>query len=602
MRTLAIAFSISFLAGGLRGQVTERVSLGTNGAQSGTGAEIPSPVGAVISGDGRYVLFTSYDSNLVPGDMNATWDVFIRDRLLSTTERVSVDAAGGDSNGVSGEFSIAITRDGRFVAFDGRASNLVAGDTNGARDIFVRDRLLGTTERVSVDSLGVQGNGNCFHVSITPDGRFVAFESVASNLVPGDVNGMDDIFLHDRATGTTELVSISTAGALGNGDSLYPSVSADGLYVAFASNASNLAPLDTNGCVDVFLRNRQLGLTTRVSRSSSGSQGNSHSNFPCISADGRYIAFMSQATNLVSGDTNGRDDVFVNDRITAVTERVSVGLAGLQGDNHSTEPSFSADGRLLAFQSSATNLVANGPGTVSSRIYVRDLSTGTNEIASFATNGTDPNNGGCSEAWISADGRYVAFRSPASDLVPGDTNGNWDVFIHDRLASGFTSLCEPGLGSVIACPCGNDSSSAARGCDNSASTGGAALGASGNAYLSIDSLVFTTQFEKPHATSIVLEGDTAIANGVPFGQGVRCVGGQLKRLYVKVAVNGSISAPDLASNDSPVSVRSAQLGVPLLPGVPVFCLVYYRDPTVLGGCPANATFNCTQTGSVTYWP
>jgi hypothetical protein len=203
---------------------------------------------------------------------------------------------------------------------------------------------------------------------------------------------------------------------------------------------------------------------------------------------------------------------------------------------------------------------------------------------------------------ISADGRYVVFRSAATNLVPGDTNGYTDVFLHDRFATGFTSTCDPGTNNVIACPCGNPPSGPGRGCDNSASAGGAWLSASGIAYLSIDSLVFTTLDEKPAAMSILLQGNTSIPTGLVFGQGVRCAGGTLKRLYIKPALGGSITAPDFNAGDPTVSARSAFLGDPIQPGEPRTYLVYYRDPIILGGCPATSTFNATQTGQISWWP
>ena len=192
--------------------------------------------------------------------------------------------------------------------------------------------------------------------------------------------------------------------------------------------------------------------------------------------------------------------------------------------------------------------------------------------------------------------------SSAADVVTGDTNGFGDVFIRDRSASGFTSLCDPGVNNVVACPCGNPPAGRTRGCDNSASTGGASLSASGIAYLSIDSLSFTTAGERASATSILLQGDASLPNGLVFGQGVRCASGTLKRLYVKVAASGSILAPDFNAGDPTVSARSNSLGDPILPGDTRYYLVYYRDPIVMGPCPASSTFNSTQTGAVTWWP
>ena len=182
MKTLAIAGAVLCLPLNAAAQVTERVSVDSSGGQAGFGGDLPVPPGLVLSPDGRYAAFSS-PSVLDSGDTNGTWDVFIRDRLAGLTERVSVSTGGAQANGPSGLYAIAISADGRFVAFDSTANNLAPGDTNGVRDIFLRDRLGGTTELVSIATGGVQGNGTSFHIAITPDARFVAFESVASNLV-----------------------------------------------------------------------------------------------------------------------------------------------------------------------------------------------------------------------------------------------------------------------------------------------------------------------------------------------------------------------------------------------------------------------------------
>jgi hypothetical protein len=220
-------------------------------------------------------------------------------------------------------------------------------------------------------------------------------------------------------------------------------------------------------------------------------------------------------------------------------------------------------------------------------VFVRDRQLGATARASVDVLGAQGDLDADYYPFASADGRYVVFPSFATNLVPGDTNGVLDVFLHDRAASGFTSLCEPGIDGVAACPCGNPPSGAGRGCQNSAATGGAVLSAFGIAYLSTDSLVFTTSGEKPTALSIVLQGPTSIPAGLVFGQGVRCVGGALKRLYTKTASGGSITAPNFGAGDSQVSVRSAALGDPIPAGGTRWYLVYYRDPVVLGGCPGD---------------
>jgi hypothetical protein len=205
-------------------------------------------------------------------------------------------------------------------------------------------------------------------------------------------------------------------------------------------------------------------------------------------------------------------------------------------------------------------------------------------------------------ASISRDGGFVIFASHASNLVGGDTNGFEDVFVHDRNATRFTSLCDPGVGGVSACPCSNPPASTGRGCDNSSATGGASIAAAGVAYLSTDSLVFTTAGERPTATSILLQGNALAGSGVVYGQGVRCTGGVLKRLFTKAASGGSITAPDFGAGDPTVSARSAAKGDLILAGQSRLYLVFYRDPIVLGGCPAASGFNTTQTGRISWMP
>ena len=581
------------LAAPLAGQVTSRVSVATSGAQASLGAGVSGF--EAMSADGRYVVLVSSSSNLVPADTNGYADVFVRDRLTGTTERVSVDSGGVEGNSVS--TLPAISADGRYVAFFSEATNLVPGDTNAAGDVFVRDRETGTTERVSLDSDGIQGNAPSLHPSISSDGRYVAFGSEASNLVAGDTNLSMDVFVRDRLTGTTERVSVSTAGAEGFDASAAPSISADGRFVVFGSVAPNLVAGDSNGFGDILVRDRQSGTTERASVDSSGVQADGASLFPSISDDGRYVAFGSDAANLVAGDTNGTSDVFVRDLVDGNTERASVDSIGSQANGPSYWGAISDDGRYVAFFSYATNLAAadtNGD----SDVFVRDRQVGKTVHVSLSSGGIQ-GNGGSDYGSVSGAGRYVLFNSEAANLVPGDTNGLGDAFVRDlEGAAEFTSLCDPGAGGVQACPCSNPPSGSGRGCDNSAATGGAALSAAGGAYLSSDSLVFMTSGEKPTATSILLQGTTHVAGGVVYGQGIRCLGGTLKRLFTKAASGGSITAPNLPGGDPTVSARSSALGSPISAGQSRWYLVFYRDPIVIGGCPVTSTFNATQTGRV----
>jgi Tol biopolymer transport system component len=580
-------------------QVTERVSVGSGGAQGNLSADLPFP-GTFVSGDGRFIAFRSAATNLVVGDTNGTWDVFVRDRLAATTERVSVSTTGMQGDFPSGLYGICLSEDGRYVVFESLADNLVPGDTNGFRDLFLRDRLLGTTECISIGASAVQANASSFYPAISADGRLVAFESPASNLVVGDTNAAWDVFLRDRQVGTTTRASVGIGGTQANGNSGgIASISSDGRYIAFASDATNLVAVDVNASTDAFVYDGATSMTELVSVDSSGLQADSWSTEVAICGDGRFVAFTSDATNLVTVDGNASLDVFVHDRLHGGTERLSVASNGAEGNGNSKEPKLSSDGRYASFTSGASNLVTGDTNYYD--IFVHDRVVGSTERISTTPTGAQAN-GHSEMGSISADGRYVLFRSDAPDVVGGDTNGATDCFLRDRQPNGFLSMCSPGAGSVIACPCGNPPAGLDRGCDNSSGTGGASITASGVAYLSIDSLVFNTSGEKPNATSILLEGNALLPTGLVFGQGVRCVGGALKRLYVKTALGGGITAPDLPAGDPTVSARMTQLGAPLLPGQPSMFLVFYRDPSVPSGCAPTSTFNCTQTGSVIYWP
>jgi Tol biopolymer transport system component len=393
----------------------DRVSVSSAGVQAnGMSAE------QAISADGRYVAFESDASDLVPGDTNQSTDVFVQDRRTGRTSRVSVASDGGQG---SGGYP-AISADGRYVAFVSYSPALVPGDSNGVADVFVRDRRAGTTSRVSV------GDAISFSPDISADGRYVTFLSDAANLVPGDTNDLTDVFVQDRRTGTTRRITVSATGAQADNISSSAAISADGRRVTFASAASNLVPDDTNGVEDVFVRDLGAAAPTRISVSSTGVQADAWAAAPAISAGGRYVTFSSTATNLTPGHRDQAWDVFVRDLRTGTTTWVSTSTLGAEGDSTvgSISSVISADGRYVAFMSSAGNLVAGDTNNVEDA-FVRDMRAGVTRRVSVSRDGVQ-GNADSRLPQISADGRYVTFFSYASNLVADDTNGEADVFVH----------------------------------------------------------------------------------------------------------------------------------------------------------------------------
>lgn len=364
-----------------------------------------------------------------------------------TTEMISLNYLGDYANGHSGH--ISVSAEGRFVAFSSTASDLVEGDTNGREDVFVFDRQTDQMALVSVASDGTQGDYGSSHPAISADGRYVAFESLADNLVSGDTNFWSeseewgpvlhgsDIFVRDRATGTTTRVSVASDGTEGSDcDSFAPSMSADGRYVAFYSSAANLVSGDTNGLEDVFVHDCATGQTSRVSLATDGAEPNSWCTHPAISADGRYVAFTSPSSNLVPDDTNGAMDVFVRDLAAGTTERVSVAADGAEGNSFCDQHiEISADGRFVVFASWASNLLAADPDA-DSDIYLRDRLLGTTELVSVSSSGEKAMHL-CSWPSMSGDGRFIAFASPAHNLAPGGDPAYdlWRIFLRDHTTS-----------------------------------------------------------------------------------------------------------------------------------------------------------------------
>lgn len=400
-----------------------RMSTATSGSQAN------GTIGSTcISDDGRYVAFESNSSNLTSGDTNNRPDVFVKDAATGILQQVSASPTGVPGDGES-ELP-AISSDGRFVAFDSASNNLLPGKV-AEFDVLVRDMTTGALVRASADASGVAGNGDSYRASISADGRYVAFESEASNLVPNDTNSGWDVFVKDMLTGEIRRVSTDSSGAEVHWGAIRASISADARYVAFEFGGPNLVPDDTNQRDDVFVKDLVTGETTRVSVHESGAQP---WGFNCwmssISDSGRFVAFVTRAS-LVAADTNGLNDVYVRDRIAGTTQRVSTSSAGTQGNAAVALRAAMAGDRYVTFSTDASNLV---PGDTNgcSDVFVKDLMTGVTRRVSTGSAGGQV--AAPSLAFdISATGRYVAFASSGSNLVAADTNGRSDIFRKDAL-------------------------------------------------------------------------------------------------------------------------------------------------------------------------
>ncbi len=457
MRVAAIAASgiiLLILAGTRQSEAQgtlELISVATDGGAAGATRVLD------MTPDGRYVVFWSSSTDLVDGETNDCGssqvecpDLYIRDRLNGVIERVNVDSEGNEANDY-GETSASISPDGRFVVFSSPASNLVAGDFNGQTDVFLRDRAVGTTERVSIGDLEGEADGGSGGAVVSADGRFVAFGSSAAHLVKDDNNDVGDVFVRDREMGTTTRVSVNTEEDEAAAESVLEDMTPDGRFVVLSSFATNLAQTESEGCEDyignpaqacmhIFLRDTEQGVTTPISIKDGAVEGNRDSSRASISDDGRFVAFLSRATNLVPGDTSecivipgdkfttNCQDVFVRDRQAGVTTKVSVNSLGEQAASGSIASQISGDGRFVAFSSSAANLVED-PTTVTcgyfacGNVFLHDVKSGNTIEASPGTQGD------AFEALVAMNGNTVAF-STATPEVAGDENGDYDVYVY----------------------------------------------------------------------------------------------------------------------------------------------------------------------------
>ncbi|MEM7118412.1 MAG: hypothetical protein AAF614_38670 [Chloroflexota bacterium] len=430
----------------------ERVSVDDNSNEANGSSHTPS-----LSSNGRFVAFMSSAANLVDNDGNGLQDIFVYDRQTDTVERVSVDSSGNEADG--GSSIPAISGDGRFVAFVSDARNLVGGDSGFFNDIFLHDRQHNNTIRISEDSSGTVGNDDSGSARISGNGRFVAFASRANNLVADDNNNHRDIFVYDQEDDVMTRVSVASDGSEGNGSSRNPSISDDGRFISFLSWADNLVEGDTNGVADVFVHDQQTGETTRVSVSNSGGEAVLGSDDQAISGNGRFVAFESASENLVSDDTNGRPDIFVHDRQAGITARISKeifatgsggggGGGGAGSNGVASNIDLSSDGQLITYAFFFSDLIDND-SNFTFDIFVYNQQSDVNSRISVDSNDNEAN-GQSGFPSISGNGRFVAFESRANNLVSNDSNGSTDIFVKEQatllppascdLSSGFNVI------------------------------------------------------------------------------------------------------------------------------------------------------------------
>jgi CSLREA domain-containing protein len=426
-----------------RTAANERVSISDSGLE---GNDIS--VESALSGDARFVAFSSSASNLVPGDTNSDFppgfilgprDIFVMDRQTRHVERVNVTKDGTQAELRSDSNRPAISADGRFVAFVSTASNLVPGDTNNRNDVFVYDRQDRKIERISIANDGTQADGNSDRPSISADGRFIVFQSSAENLISGVVYGGSGVFLYDRQSRTLERISVD-GGANPNLGSHSATISADGRFVALDIFD------DATFAWNVYVYDRVSHVAQNISIAADGSPGGATSYQPSISGNGRYVAFASYA-NLSPDDNNHSVDLYLYDRVTSELQRISVNNDGTEWSSGSpfgimlvkSDQAISADGRFVTFLSSASNIV---PGDTNGRVdaFVYDRQIHRVNRISVADSGDQANSDSYESFWIqleyatglptiSSDGRFLSFTSQASNLIAGDSGFYADVFV-----------------------------------------------------------------------------------------------------------------------------------------------------------------------------
>lgn len=581
--TLVLAAVLAAPVGGQTCGV-ERLSVDGSGLEGDGASTQPA-----MTPDGRWVVFSSAATNLVTADSNGVADVFLRDLAVGSIERVTY-APGNVEPDAACSYP-AISDDARFVAFSTAATNLAAGDTNGTLDVYVIDRVTGAVEWISRGIGGAAGDGPSFAPTLTPDGRCVMFVSWAGNLVAGDANATRDVFLYDRAAATLELVSVATNGAQGDdmsgSNSLLAFATPDGRFVFFGSMATTLVPGDSNQALDVFVRDRWSGTTALLVTGPGGGAPNGATDLGRITSDGRFVGFSSSAPDLVPGDTNGAADAFLLDRHTGVVERVSISAGGAEAHGDSWSPAASADGRFVVYSSAATDLV---PLDTNSRrdAFRFDRVAGTVERFVLNVGLIEPQQD-VFAAVVSAAGDRVAFAYLGDDCAVGDVNMASDVFVTSCAAG--RAFCS-GDGTAALCPCG--SAGAWRGgCPNSVGAG-ATLSGAGSPRTLTDTLALAVRDMPPHTTVTFLMGSHQMNGGAgtQFGDGLRCLSGTIVRLGTLYAPDGRSSWGFGTPGAPPLALQS---GVPLGGDVRYY-QAWYRNPTPFCTTATHNLTNALEVG------
>ncbi|MCK6481802.1 MAG: hypothetical protein HUU06_10245 [Planctomycetaceae bacterium] len=401
-------------------------------AEGGGVADRDSFDGAVAP-SGKFVVFTSGARDLGDGATGeeSRNNVWFRDMKTGVNTLLSANGAGTEGN--AGSLYPSISSNGQVVLFESYASDLADGAEGGFCNVYLLDRKSGDLVRLSSTPAGAGGDWDSFVYgsSLSANGRFAVFYSAALDMVEDAGVGYFQIYLYDRTKGTLTMISRSPEGAPALGDCFDPSISSNGKYVVYYSYATNLGAGASGAVSNIYLHDVKKGTTTLITRSTTGGEPNDDSLDPVVSASGKIVAFDSYATNLVSGDTNGQSDVFLVDLKKGTKTRVSLGPAGVQGNGPSYSASLSSSGKVLLFTSDASNLEGgDGDGNSSSDVFLRDPKTGLPRRLSLSAAGAEGDGDSYVVATsLASSGKWALVVSGASNFATGDDNLDDDVFL-----------------------------------------------------------------------------------------------------------------------------------------------------------------------------